>query len=122
MHCQKRTLALSYHVKAELDLVSFGIQQSSRNSIRHTRYPSRKIACNLEPMWIFPFAYFSCTLPDDAIDVDITACMPKGIHTFRKDKSMQVSKCSPWGMEVNPFPSLKRKMDYDCVCFSSCLY
>ena len=33
-HCQKQTLALSYYVKARLDLVYFGIQQSSRDSIK----------------------------------------------------------------------------------------
>ena len=42
MYCQKRTHALSYYVKARLDMVYFAIQQCSRNSIRHARYSSRK--------------------------------------------------------------------------------
>ena len=33
-----------------------------------------------------------------------------GIHTYKKDRSTQVIKCSPWGTKVQPFPSLKKKM------------
>ena len=56
------------------------------------------------------FGYFSCTLLKDTVDVDITVHMLNGIHTFRKDRSTQVSRCSPWGMDVRPFPSLWKKM------------
>ena len=102
MNCQKRTLTISYHVKARLDLVYFGIQQSLRNSIRYNRYSSR-MACDLEPTCNFLFGFSSCTLPEDTTDVDITVCTLKGIHTFRKDQSMHISRCSPWGIEVKPF-------------------
>ena len=71
------------------------------------------MACDLAPNCNFLFWYFSCTLPEDMIDVDITVQMLKGNHTLRKDRSIQVSKCSPWGMEVRPFPSLRKKIqDY----------
>ena len=47
------------------------------------------------------------------IGVDITVHTLKGIHAFRKEWSTQVSKCSPWGMEVRLFSSLRKKMkDY----------
>ena len=99
---QKRTLAVSNYVKARLDLVYFGFQQPSRNSIIHHRYSSRKMAFDLAPKCSFHFGYFSCNLPNDMIDVNI-----------RKDRSTQISKCSSWGMEVRPFPSLRKKMcDY----------
>ena len=32
-----------------------------------------------------------------------------GIHTYKKDRSTQVIKSSPWGAEVKPFPSLQKK-------------
>ena len=73
--------------------------------------------CNLAPACNLLFGYFSCTLLEDTIDVNITVHMLKGIHTFRKDWTMQVSKCSPWGRGVKPFPSLKKKMkDYIEEC------
>ena len=34
----------------------------------------------------------------------------QGIHTFKKDRSTQVIRCSTWGTQVKPFPSLQRKM------------
>ena len=71
------------------------------------------MACNLAPTCNYLFGYFLCTLLEDMIDVDITMYMMKDIHTFRKDKTMQISKCSPWRMGVKPFPSLRKKMkDY----------
>ena len=57
------------------------------------------------PLWIL-----SCTLPEDTINVDIKGHTLKGIHTFRKDGTTQISRFSPWGMEVKPFPSLWKKM------------
>ena len=72
------------------------------------------MACDLEPTCNFPFGYFLCTLPQDTINADITVCTLKGIHTFRKDRNTHMSRCSPWGMEVKPFPSLWNKMK-DCI-------
>ena len=44
------------------------------------------------------------------IDVVITVHTLQDIHTFRKGRSMQISKCSPWGTEAKPFPSLGKKI------------
>ena len=46
-------------------------------------------------------------LPEDTIGVDLKVHTLWGIHTYRKDRSMQVIKCSPWATEVQPFPSQK---------------
>ena len=56
------------------------------------------------------FGVLNCTLPEDTIDVDLKVHMLREIHTFRKDSSMQIIKCNPWGMKVQPYPSLKKKM------------
>ena len=75
------------------------------------------MACNLNPTSNFLYRYFKCSLPEDIIDTEITVYTLKGIHTFRKDCSTQMSKCSPWVMEVKPFPSLRKKMkDYIEEC------
>ena len=42
--------------------------------------------------------------------VDLKVYTLRGIHTHRKDRSTQIIKCSPWGTEVQPYPSLKKKM------------
>ena len=40
--------------------------------------------CDLAPNCNYLFRYFSCTLPGDMVDVDITMHTLKGINTFRK--------------------------------------
>ena len=75
------------------------------------------MACDLEPTCHFHFRIFSCTLSEDMIDVDIKVCTLKAIHTFRKDRNTQISRCSPWGMEVKLFLSLCKKIkDYIKEC------
>ena len=72
-----------------------------------------EMTCDLEPTSNFLFGFFLCTLPEDMITVDITVHTLKEFHTFRKDRNAQISRCSPWSMEVKPFPSLWKKMkDY----------
>ena len=68
------------------------------------------MACNLEANCNFLHGFFSCTLPEDTIDVDITLHNLKGIHTFRKDRNTQVIKCSPWTSKIKSFQSLQHKM------------
>ena len=51
-----------------------------------------------------------CSLPKDIIDIDLQIHTLRGIHTYKKDRSSQVNKYSPWGTEITPFPSLKKKM------------
>ena len=71
------------------------------------------MASDLAPNCSFLFGCFLCNLPEDMIDVKITMYMLQGIPTFSKDRNNQISKCSPWGIEVRPFPSLRKKMrDY----------
>ena len=75
------------------------------------------MACNLEPQCNFLYGYFTCNLPEGTIDMDVTVCTLKGIHTFTKDHNTQMSTCSLWGTPVRPFPSLRRKMkDYTEEC------
>ena len=56
------------------------------------------------------FGILKCTLPKDLIEMDLKVCTLGGIHTYRKDRSTQIIKCSPWRTEVQPYPSLKKKM------------
>ena len=56
------------------------------------------------------YGFFKCALPEDTIDVPLKVHTLKGIHTFRKDYKLQTAKCSPWGTEVQPYQSLKKKI------------
>ena len=69
-----------------------------------------EMACELLMQCDLIIGILKCTLHGDTIDVDLKVHTLQGIHTYRKDRSMQVMKCSPWGPEVQPFPSLKKKM------------
>ena len=56
------------------------------------------------------FGILKCNLPGGTLDVDLKVHTLRGIHTFRKDGSTQIMKCSPWGTKIQPYPSLKNKM------------
>ena len=68
------------------------------------------MACKLATNCIFLFGFFSCNLPEDTIDMDLKVHTLWGIHTYKRDRNIQVIKCRPWGSEVKPFPSLQRKI------------
>ena len=111
MSYRKRALALSYQVEARIHLLYLGFQQSSRDSIRYTRYSSRRDGLWFMSQCNFLYCFFQCNLPEDTIDVEITVWTLKGIHTFRKDCSSQSSVWNPWGLQVKPLPLLLKKME-----------
>ena len=68
------------------------------------------MACKLSTPCDLILRILSCTLPEDIIDVDFKVHTLSGMHTYKKDRSTQVIKCRPWETEVQPFPSLQKKM------------
>ena len=48
------------------------------------------MACDLNLQYNFLYRYFTCNLPEDKIDVEVTIHTLKGIHTFRKDCNTQM--------------------------------
>ena len=64
-----------------------------------------KLLCN------FMFWYFQCTLPMDKINIEVTVRMVKGPHTFRKEHTSETTTCSPLSRQINPFPSLRKKIE-----------
>ena len=65
------------------------------------------MACKLSTNCNLIFVILSCNLLEHTIDMDLKVCTLQEIHTYKKDSSTQVIKCSP---EVKPFPSLQKKM------------
>ena len=76
----------------------------------HISLQKERMVCDLEPQCNFLYGFFTCNLPEDTIDVEVTVHTLKGIHNFRRDCNTQASMCSPWGMQVRPFRSLRKKM------------
>ena len=68
------------------------------------------MACDLAVICDLLYRYLKCGLPDDTIDMDLKVCTLKGIHTFKKDYKSQTFRCSPWRVEVQPYPNLQRKI------------
>ena len=69
------------------------------------------MACKLLAVCDLIFDILNCNLTEDTIYVDLKVCTLWEVHTYKKDRSTWVSKHSPWGTEVKPFPSLQKKME-----------
>ena len=69
-----------------------------------------EMACKLTPDCDLIFGILNCNLLKDTIDVDLRVHTLWGIYTYKKDRHPQVSKYSPWGTKIKPFPSLQKKM------------
>ena len=62
---------------------------------------------NFKALCYIDFHNFCCALPEDTIDMEMT------IYTYRRDQTTQMTSYSPWGREVKPFSSLRKKIaDY----------
>ena len=67
------------------------------------------MACILRPECNFLHGYFRCRNVEME-DVEVKVKMMQGIHTFKRDRTSQVIKCSPWSTRPCPYPSLIWKM------------
>ena len=65
-----------------------------------------RMACDLASQCNFLYGFFQCNFPEDTIAMEIMVRMMKGVHTFKKDCNNQTALCSPWGLQVHPFPFL----------------
>ena len=42
--------------------------------------------------------------------MEVKVITMRGIHTFRRERTSQIIKCSPWSTGFHPYPSLIKKM------------
>ena len=68
------------------------------------------MAREINPMCNFIFGLICTCLPIDAVDVELTIRMVKGIYTYCKDHTIESTIFSPWSKSVIPFPSLRWKI------------
>ena len=53
--------------------------------------------------------FLRCGILMDTSDVDLKVCMLNEIHTYKKDYKTQITQYSPREVEVQLYPSFRRK-------------
>ena len=58
----------------------------------------------------FLHRFFRCKLPVEVVDVEVKVTSMQGMHIFRRDRTTQLIKCTPWSMKLCPHPTIVKKM------------
>ena len=68
------------------------------------------MACLLQPECNFLHGFFRCRLPVEVVDVEVKITSMQGMYIFRRDRTMQLIKCTPWSTRLYPHPIIIKKM------------
>ena len=68
------------------------------------------MACLLQPECNFLHGFFRCKLPVEVVDVEVKITSMQGTHIFRRDRTTQLIKCTPWSTRLCPHPTIIKKM------------
>ena len=68
------------------------------------------MACLLQPECNFLHRYFKCWHPVEVVDIEVKITSMQGTHIFRRDRTMQLIKCTPWSTRLCPYPTIIKKM------------
>ena len=68
------------------------------------------MACLLQSECNFLHGYFRCQLPVEVVDVEVKTTSMQGTHIFRKDRTTQLIKCTPWSTRLCPHPIIIKHM------------
>ena len=68
------------------------------------------MACLLQPECNFLHRYFRCWLPVKVVDMEVKITSMQGMHIFRRDRTTQLLKCTPWSTRLCPHPTIIKKM------------
>ena len=68
------------------------------------------MACLLQPECNFLHGYFRCWLLVEVVDMEVKITSMQGTHIFRRDRTMQLIKCTPWSTKLHPHPNIIKKM------------
>ena len=49
-------------------------------------------------------------LPVEVIAMEVKITSMQGMHIFRRDRTMQLIKCTPWSTRLHPHPTIIKKM------------
>ena len=68
------------------------------------------MACLLQPQCNFLHGFFRCRLPVEVVDVEVKITSMQRMHIFRRDRTMQLIKCTPWSTRLHPHPTIIKKI------------
>ena len=64
----------------------------------------------LQPECNFLQGFFRCKLPVEVVDIEVRVTSMQEMHIFRKDRTTQLIKCTPWTTKLCPHPTIVKKM------------
>ena len=68
------------------------------------------MVCLLQPECNFLHRFFRCKLPVEVVDIEVKITSMQGMHIFRRDRTAQLIKCTPWSMRLCLHPTIIKKM------------
>ena len=68
------------------------------------------MACLLQPECNFLHSFFRCKLPVEVVDMEVKITSMQGTHIFRRDRTTQLIKCTPWSTRLCLHPTIIKKM------------
>ena len=68
------------------------------------------MACLLQPEYNFLHGFFRCKLPVEVVDLEVMITSMQGTHIFRRDRTTQLIKCTPWSTRLHLHPTIIKKM------------
>ena len=68
------------------------------------------MACLLQPECNFLHGFFRCKLPVEVVDMEVKITSMQGTHIFRRDRTTQLIKCTPWSTRLHLHPTIIEKM------------
>ena len=68
------------------------------------------MACQLQPECNFLHGFFKCKLPVEVVDMEVKVTSMQGTHLYKRDRTMQVTKCILWTNNIHPHPMIIKKM------------
>ena len=66
--------------------------------------------CLLQPECNFLHGYFRYWLPVKVVDVEVKITSMQGTHTFWRDRTTQLIKCTLWNTRLCPQPTIIKRM------------
>ena len=66
--------------------------------------------CLLQPECNFLHRFSRCKLPVEVVEVEVKFTSMQGLHIFRRDRTTQLIKCTPWSMKLCLHPTIVKKM------------
>ena len=68
------------------------------------------MVCLLQPECNFLHGFFRCKLPVEVVGLEVKITSMQGTHIFRRDRTTQLIKCTPWSTRLHPHLTIIKKM------------